>query len=195
VHRVTLTVSATGHPQVVAFPRAESQETSTTTKPPSPIKPEAKELLWGAGAFVVLAILVRLFLFPRLKKGMDARHDLIRGELEAAEATRTAAESEMAEYNAELAVVRAEGNARIDAARQTMEAERQARLAVVNAEIAERRSAAAAEAEAAKVAARDQVVTAGAQVTARAAELVLGQPVDADAARAAVQEAMSAGVH
>jgi F0F1-type ATP synthase membrane subunit b/b' len=64
----------------------------------------------------------------------------------------------------------------------------------VNAEIAARRSAAAAEAEAAKVAARDQVVTAGAQVTARAAEKVLGQPVDAEAARSAVEVAMSAGV-
>jgi F-type H+-transporting ATPase subunit b len=156
--------------------------------------PEGKELLWSAGAFVVLAILIRLVLFPRLKQGMEARHDLIRGELESAEATRATAEAEVVAYNAELAQVRAEANARIDAARQTLESERQDRLAVLNAEIAERRSAAAAEAEAAKVAARDQVVAAGAQGTARAAAKVLGEPVHAEAARSAVEVAMSAGV-
>jgi F-type H+-transporting ATPase subunit b len=196
VHLVTVTYSGAGQLQVILPAQAEEGGTAEEKldEGPSPILPEGKELLWSAGAFVVLAILIRLVLFPRLKQGMEARHDLIRGELESAEATRATAEAEVVAYNAELAQVRAEANARIDAARQTLESERQDRLAVVNAEIAERRSAAAAEAEAAKVAARDQVVAAGAQVTARAAEKVLGQPVDAEAARSAVEVAMSAGV-
>jgi len=199
VHLVTVTVSGAGHLQVILPAQTPTTEASATTEAadtgPSPIAPEKKELLWGAGAFVVLAVLVRLFLFPRLKKGMDARHDLIRGELESAEATRAAAEAELSEYNAELAKVRAEANSRIDAARQTMEGERQARLAQVNAEVAERRGAAAAEAEAAKLAAREQVVTAAAQVAAVAAQRVLGRPVDGAAARSAVERAMSAEVH
>ena len=90
--------------------------------------------------------------------------------------------------------MRAEANSRIDAARQTLEAERQDRLAVVNAEIAEGRTAAAAEAEAAKAAARDDVVGSAAQLSALAAERVLGRPVDASAARAAVEATLSAGV-
>jgi F-type H+-transporting ATPase subunit b len=199
VHLVTVSVSGAGHLQVILPAQTPTTEATATTEAedtgPSPIAPEKKELLWGAGSFIVLAILVRLFLFPRLKKGMDARHDLIRGELESAEATRAAAEAELAEYNAELARVRAEANARIDAARQTMEGERQARLAQVNAERAERRGAAAAEAEAAKAAAREQVVTAAARVAAVAAQRVLGRPVDDAAARAAVERAMSAEVH
>ena len=32
---------------------------------PSPIAPEVKELVWGGGAFVVFAVLMRLLLFPR----------------------------------------------------------------------------------------------------------------------------------
>jgi F-type H+-transporting ATPase subunit b len=197
VHLVTVTVSGAGHLQVILPAQTPTTEATTTEVPetgPSPIAPETKELLWGAGAFIVLAILVRLFLFPRLKKGMDARHELIRSELEEAERIRAQAEAELAEYNAALAQVRAEANVRIDAARQTLEADRQARLAHVNAEIAARRAAAAAEAEAAKAAAREQVIGAGAQVATVAAQHVLGRPVDLGAARAAVEGAMSAEV-
>jgi F-type H+-transporting ATPase subunit b len=197
VHLVTATVSGAGHLQVILpaqTPTTEAATTEVVDTGPSPIAPETKELLWGAGAFIVLAILVRLFLFPRLKKGMDARHELIRSELEDAERIRAEAEAELAEYNATLAQVRAEANARIDAARQTLEGERQARLAQVNSEIAARRSAAAAEAEAAKTAAREQVIDAGAQVAGVASQHVLGRPVDPAAARAAVEGAMSAEV-
>ena len=197
MHLVTVTVSGAGHLQVILpaqTPTTEAGTAEVVDTGPSPIAPEKKELLWGAGAFIVLAILVRFFLFPRLKKGMDARHELIRGEQEDAERIRAEAEAELAEYNAALAQVRAEANARIDAARQTLEGERQARLAEVNSEVAARRSAAAAEAEAAKAAARDQVIAAGAQVTAAASQRVLGRPVDPAAARAAVEGAMSAEV-
>ncbi|HET9600818.1 MAG TPA: ATP synthase F0 subunit B [Acidimicrobiales bacterium] len=196
MHLVTVTFSGSGRPQVAVLAQGEEPTTAEEEldEGPSPILPEGKELLWSAGAFVVLAILVRLFLFPRIKKGMDARHELIRGDLEAADATRASAEAEVADYQAELAQVRAEANSRIDAARQTLEAERQDRLAVVNAEIAEGRTAAAAEAEAAKAAARDDVVGSAAQLSALAAQRVLGRPVDASAARAAVEATLSAGV-
>ena len=197
---VTITYSAAGQLQVILPAQAEEggeaeeHAEEELDEGPSPILPEGKELLWGAGAFVVLAILVRLFLFPKLKKGMDARHDLIQGDLETAESTRAAAEAEVADYQAELAKVRAEAASRVDAARQTLEGERQARLAEVNAELATDRSAAVADAEAAKTAARSQVADAAAQVAAVAAERVLGRPVDPAAARAAVESALSAEV-
>jgi len=198
VPTVIVTYTAAGQLQVILPAQAEEGGEELAEEEldegPSPIVPEVKELLWGAGAFVVLAILVRVFLFPKLKKGMDARHDLIQGELETAEVTRASAEAEVAEYQAELAKVRAEAASRVDAARQTLEGERQARLAEVNAELAADRSAAAADAEATKTAARSQVIDAAAQVAAVAAERVLGRPVDPAAARAAVESAMSAEV-
>ena len=55
-------------------------------------------------------------------------------------------------------------------------------------------SAAAAEAEAAKAAAREQVMSRGAQVAAVASQRVLGRSVDPAAARATVEAAMSAEV-
>ena len=74
MHLVTVTVSGAGHLQVILPAQTPTTEAATTEPEtgPSPIAPEKKELLWGAGAFIVLAILVRFFLFPRLKKGMDA---------------------------------------------------------------------------------------------------------------------------
>ncbi len=187
-----LMITGAGPLQVVA----PSQQTATTEQPdtgPSPIAPEVKELAWGAGAFVVLAIVMRLVLFPRVKKGMDARYGMIRDELEGADATRSAAQAEVAGYEAELAQVRAEAAARIDAARQTLESERQRRVAEVNARIAERRAAAAAEAEAAKAAAREQIVDAASNVAVRAAERALGRSVDPASARAHVEAIFSVG--
>jgi hypothetical protein len=44
---------------------------------PSPVAPELKELLWGGGAFLVLLVIMRLVLFPRLKKGMEDRKSVV----------------------------------------------------------------------------------------------------------------------
>src|SRR5215471_10761991 len=96
-----------GQLQVVVPAQTPTTTAESTKTPPSPIAPEVKELVWGAGAFIVLAILMRLVLFPRVKKGMDARYGLIRDELEDADATRASAQAEMADYEAELAKVRA----------------------------------------------------------------------------------------
>jgi F-type H+-transporting ATPase subunit b len=161
---------------------------------PSPIMPEVKELAWGAGAFIVFALLMRFVLFPRLKRGMDARYDGIRTDLEGAEQLTASARTEVADYEAQLAAVRAEANARVDAARATLEAERQTRLAAVNAGINERRAAALADIDAARAAARSQIESAVTDVAARAGELATGKRPDAAVVSAAVRNVMGAGV-
>jgi len=131
---------------------AEEGEAHSDVEPkdgPSPIAPELKELVWGAGAFIVFAVLMRLVLYPRMKKGMESRYSHVRAGHEQADAMRQAAQAEVADYQAQLAVVRAEASTRVDAARQTLEAERQERLAEANARIAERRAEAVAQADAA----------------------------------------------
>ena len=119
---VTVTATAAGHTVVVNVPQTTGEaETTAEDKGPSPIAPEPKELLWGGGAFLVLFVLMRVVLFPRLKKGMEARYGKIRGDHETAESVRAAAKAELAAYEAELAKVKAEARQRIDAARQTLE--------------------------------------------------------------------------
>ncbi len=160
---------------------------------PNPIAPEMKELLWGGGSFLVLLIVMK-FLFPVLRKGMQARYDKIHSDHEQATATTATAQSEVAEYRAALAAVRSEAAARLDAARATLETERAARLAEVNAEIETERRRALEQAEAARTAVRDQVKAAVTDVTTQGAALVLGAPVNADDVQRAVTEALESRV-
>lgn len=161
---------------------------------PSPIAPEAKEIAWGAGAFIVFALLMRFYLFPRLKRGMDARYSHIREGHEQADAMRAAAKTEVADYESALAVVKAEANERIEVARRALEAERQTKLTEVNAAIASRREAAAQAASDVRDAARVDVAAAAADVAARTIEISVGRAPDAGAVRSAVDTAMGAGV-
>ena len=161
---------------------------------PSPLAIETKELLWGGGAFIVLLVAMRFWLFPAVKKGMDARYSLIRDGHEAADTARGAARAEVAEYESSLATVKAEANERIEAARHTLETERAARLAEVNAAIAAKREAAAAEAAAARQAAEADVAAAATEVAARTIELATGKAPDTAAVRSAVESSMSTGV-
>jgi F-type H+-transporting ATPase subunit b len=184
------------HGSNVSFqPFASAEDESGTAEEvdegPGPILPETKELAWGAGAFVVFAVLMRYVLVPKVKKGMDARYASIQDGHEAAESTRTAARSEVAEYEAQLAAVKAEATARVDAARQTLETERQAALADVNGRIAAARSAATAEADAAREAAQSHIRSAVGDVAGRASELATGRKPADDVVARVVGEVMA----
>jgi F-type H+-transporting ATPase subunit b len=160
---------------------------------PGPIVPEIKELAWGAGAFIVFALVMRYLAFPKLKRSMDARYASIRNDHEQADAMRLAAQAEVADYQAQLASVKAEAAARIDAARQELETQRTARLATVNAELAQQRAAAAAENEAARLAVQDQIQAAVADVSSSAIRLAVGKSPDPEVVNRVVGDVMNAG--
>jgi F-type H+-transporting ATPase subunit b len=173
-------------------PRAEEGE-EALEEGPSPIAPEAHELLWGGGAFLVFLALMRLYLVPRLKKGMEARYQLIRSDLEEADDLRAEAQKEVAEYQNQLAGVRAEATERVDAARRQLESERAERLAEVNERISAQRAEAVAEAEARRAAARQTVDDAVASVASRAVELTIGKRPDPEAVSRAVADVTTVG--
>ena len=160
----------------------------------NPIFPEVKEVVWGFGAFVVLALVMRLFLFRKVRDGMTARYDRIEGDLETAPASTTSARADVADYEAQLAAVRADAQTRVEAARATLEAERTEQIAAANARIADKRGAAAAEVDAAKQAARGQVESAVADVSASLSELATGRRPSDEVVQRAVGEAMNQGV-
>ena len=191
---VTVTSTGAGHTVVVHLPQSIGVTATTAEdKGPSPIAPEVKELAWGAGSFIVLFVLMRVVLFPKLKKGMDARYGKIRGDHETADATRAGAKAEVAEYEAALAAVKAESRQRIAAARQTLENERSAALAEANARIASRRAEATAQTDAARAAAEEHIQAAVADVSSRVAELATGRRPDADAVTGVVASLMAGG--
>lgn len=189
----------TGHSVNVFIPspRADEEEETHSEVPPkdgpSPIAPEMKELAWSAGAFILFAVLMRFVLYPRLKKGMEARYASIRAGHEGADAERAAARAEVAEYETQLASLKAQANERVEAARRTLEDERAQRLAVVNAGISERRQAALAEADEARAAIRGDLESAVGDVVNRTVELATGRAPSSDAVASAVSTAMVQG--
>ncbi|MEY4365396.1 MAG: synthase subunit [Actinomycetota bacterium] len=175
--RVTVR-SATG-----SHVRAEesSAESGQEPKGPSPIAPEGKELAWGAGAFLVFLILMRLVLVPRVKRGMQERYEGVRGTLESADKATADARADVSAYEGRLAALRDEAAGRVDAARRTVDAERSARLAEVNSRIADMRAEADRRNAALREANRGNIVDAVTQVASRAAELATGRrPADAE---------------
>ena len=183
----TFDVALTGATFVTA---EEGSEAEGPENDLNPIAPELKEVVWGFGAFVVLALAMRLYLFRKVRDGMSSRYDRIEADLDTAQALTASARADVAEYDAQVASVRAEAQQRVEAARATLEAERAEKLAAVNARIAEKRAAAAADVEAARQAARGQVETAVSDVASRLGELATGRRAPDDVVRSAVTQAM-----
>jgi F-type H+-transporting ATPase subunit b len=157
---------------------------------PNPVNPAKNEMLWAAGSFLVLFVLMRYFLFPRLKKSTDARYASIRANSEGAEQVKVDAKSDVAEYEKALDAARAEAAGRVDAARQTVDNERTAQLTQVNGRIAAARADADQKNAAARAAAQGDVAAAVATVASRVAELALGKAPDASVVNAAVASTM-----
>ena len=93
VRLVSSEVTDTTMPEAVlmsASAEAEATETAVAEvkTAPNPVNPAKNEMLWAAGSFLVLFVLMRYFLFPRLKKGMDARYASIRSNSEGADSSK-----------------------------------------------------------------------------------------------------------
>ena len=182
-----------GHVEVRVVPAKAFASEGTTTETatePNPILPDNSELAWTAGTFLVLVVLMKFILYPRLRKGMDARYASIRENRETADKVRLDAQSDVAEYEKALAAARAEGAARLDAARQTVDNERNAKLAEVNSRIAAARAEADARTASAREAAKGEIVSAVGQVASRIAEIALGKSPDQTVVSAAVAATM-----
>jgi F-type H+-transporting ATPase subunit b len=191
---VVVQVGAAGAQVVV--PR---QETTTTTaastkEAPNPILPVGNEIWWGLGSFLALVLLMRVWLFPKLKKGMLARNAKIQGDLDDAERIREEAAEDVAAYEAALAAARGEAARILEVARHEVDADRTAKLTAANGRIAEQRAAATAELEAARTAALGQAEEIVVEVSAVAGERILGKPVDRTAVRPLVSEVVRAEV-
>lgn len=109
------------HAESGAASDAESEAESghsATQEAPSPVFPETSELVWGGISFIVVLVLLMKFAIPALKKGLKAREDKIRGDLEGAEAAKIAAENVLADYKAQLSDAKAQAGLIIEEARK-----------------------------------------------------------------------------
>ena len=167
-----------------------SEEGAPVSAGPNPIAPEIKELAWGAGSFIVFLFLMRLFLVPKVRKGMASRYESIQADHEYASATRDGAKQDVARYESAVAEIRSEAARRLEAARLTLDKERSAKIAEVNEQIAVRRTQAETEVAAARAAAQGQIVSAVTAVTTRATQIAVGVSPDNAVVTRSVQQAM-----
>jgi F-type H+-transporting ATPase subunit b len=163
------------------------------TEEPNPILPELRELAWGGGSFLVLFLLMRLWLYPKVKKSMDLRAAKVTGDLTSAEDARASVEAERASYAARIAAAKAEAAQIMEAARAEVEVVRDQRVSALNAELAEQRAQTTADIDAARAAAYASLADTVAQLSTQAASKVLGRPLDPAANRAIVDEYLRAG--
>ena len=146
---------------------------------PSPILPAADELVWGSISFLLLVFLMRKFAYPAIKKGMEARTERIRADLDAAESAKAEATGVLDGYRAELAGAKAEAGRIIEEARQAADALKRDQEARLQTELAEIRARATADIESAKVQAIADLRGEVAELAVGAASVVVHKNLDA----------------
>jgi F-type H+-transporting ATPase subunit b len=109
-------------------------------KAKNPILPETKEIVWGGLAFLIVFGLLAWKAWPAIKKALQDREDKIRGDLEQAESIRNQAETELADYQRQLADARNEAGRIIEEARRSAEGVRKDLIARAEADAAEIRA-------------------------------------------------------
>jgi F-type H+-transporting ATPase subunit b len=152
-------------------------------KAPSPLTPEPNEIIWGSLAFLVLLVAMWKWGVPAIKNMEQAREDRIRNDLESAESTRLAAETEKAQYDAQLADARNEAGRIIDEARQSAETVRRDLIARAEGEANEVRARAQADIANQRTQAMTQLRTDVAQLSIDLAGRIVERNLDDDTNR------------
>jgi len=147
-------------------------------KAKNPILPEGKEIFWGGLAFVIVFSLLAWKAWPAIKKALQDREDKIRGDLEHAELVRNQAETELADYQRQLADARNEAGRIIEEARQSAEQVRKDLIARAEVDAGEIRSKAQDDIRAATERAMADVQARVSDLSIELAERIVQQNLD-----------------
>lgn len=154
---------------------------------PSPILPEANEIIWGGTAFLILLVVLWKFALPPVRNMMQQREDRIRGDLERAESAKTEAESVLAEYQAQLADARNEAGRIIEDARQSADQLRRDLTARAEGDAAQIRERAAQDVALATERATADLQGRMAELTIELAEKVVERSLDRETQAALIE--------
>jgi F-type H+-transporting ATPase subunit b len=154
---------------------------------PSPIVPEANEIIWGGLAFLILLVVLWKFALPPVRNMMQQREDRIRGDLERAEEAKTEAESVLADYQRQLADARNEAGRIIEEARQSADQLRRDLAARAEGDAAQIRERAAQDVRLATERATADLQGRMAELTIELAEKVVERNLDRDTQTALIE--------
>ena len=96
--------------------------------------PDTPELIWGLVAFLILFLVMRKLVFPRLNVALEERSTLIEGKLEAADAKLVEMEQAKRTFEASLGDARGEAGRILEEAKAAAEATRETILATAREE-------------------------------------------------------------
>lgn len=153
---------------------------------PNPLLPTPNEIIWGVISFGVVFVLLAKVGFPAMKKGLAAREDRIRNDLESAEAAKQEADSVLDEYRRQLADARGEAGRIIEEARQAADAMRREIQARAEEDAAEIRARAQSEIDQTVARARADLQREVANFAVTLAERVVERNLDREAQRALI---------
>jgi F-type H+-transporting ATPase subunit b len=144
------------------------------------------QLVWLAITFIGLYVLMTALVLPRIGRVLAERTDRIEGTLVRAQALRAEAEAARDSYDSALAAARAKAHDEVVRVMERAKADTNSRLEAQAHALAAKAREAEANVERAKDRALAGINEAAAEIAKAAAEKLLGAPVDAGAAQAAV---------
>ena len=182
--------------EVIVLAFAEEEEGSETGEeeaPPNPVLPEPNHVIWALVSFLVLWALMQFVLLPPLLKSREERQQKIRADREAADKARQALVDVQADYDASLAVARAEADGIVDAARNEAGEYRSNVLAEAQNEVAAEKSEAVGGLDESRDAALASMRGDVGDIAVAAASAVLGKDLDRSAQQSAIDSALDGG--
>ncbi|HLG00274.1 MAG TPA: F0F1 ATP synthase subunit B [Acidimicrobiia bacterium] len=165
-----------------------AEELDTCEESPNPILPATNEIIWGGLAFLVVFGLLWKMAIPAIQKGLKAREDKIRDDLEAAEKAKADAQTELAEYRAQLADARNEAARIIEEARQAADAMRREVQDSAEQEASKARERAQSEIEQTVTRARADLQREMGDFAVRLAERIVERNLDRSAQQALIDQ-------
>lgn len=143
--------------------------------------PETNELIAGLIAFALVFIVVWRFAVPAINRLLEQRQAAIAGQIAEAERAKAEAESLLADYKAQLAEAKADGNKIIEEARGTAEQMRADIVAKAEADAGQIVAKAREEAEAEKARALTDARVQVGEMSVDLAGRIVGATLDAKA--------------
>ncbi len=144
------------------------------------VLPETSELIAGILAFAIVFYFVWKWALPTINKTLEQRQAAIQGQMEDAEKAKAEAESLLADYRAQLADSKAEGNRVIEEARDAADQIKSDIIAKAEAEAEQIRAKARADAQAEMARALSEAKSQVGDISVDLAGKIVGEALDAE---------------
>lgn len=145
----------------------------------NPMKLYYLEMVWATVLFILFALILGLFVWPKILGALQAREAKLEGDLAGAETAREQAEAALAEYKTKIAEAQKEAAKVVEEAKKAAEQVANKLKSDTESDIASMRERAAAEIASAKQAALDEVYAQTAELSTQIAGRILKREINA----------------